>query len=298
MRILLTGKDGQLGWELQRALQPLGEVIAVGRTECDLARPAQVREVVRHAKPELIVNAAAYTAVDKAESEPASARAINADAPGLLAEEARRLGAALIHYSTDYVFDGSKATPYVETDATNPLSVYGRTKLAGEQAVAAANVPHLILRTSWVYAARGHNFLLTMMRLAREGRELRVVDDQYGVPNWAGELAAAVTVILTRALRRRGGVRAALERDGGTFHLSAPGRTTWHGFAVAIIAAASARGLVPPVVVQPITTGEYPTPTRRPANSVLSGARLAQEWSVQMPSWEIALDRCLAQMRA
>jgi len=202
-RILLVGRDGQVGTELQRTLAPLGEVTAVDRDTCDLTRPEQVRQTVRVVAPQLIINVAAHTAVDQAESEPALAFAINADAPALLAEEARRLGAAVIHYSTDYVYDGRKGEPYVESDAVNPLGVYGRSKLAGEQAIATAGVPHLILRTSWVYGLHGRNFLLTMVRLAREKPELRVVDDQVGVPNWAVALARATTNVVRVAAGRR-----------------------------------------------------------------------------------------------
>jgi dTDP-4-dehydrorhamnose reductase len=287
MRILVTGRHGQLGWELERALRPLGEVVAVGRADCDLARPAQVREAIRAAHPQLIVNAAAYTAVDQAESEPALAQAINGDAPGLIAQEAKRLGAALIHYSTDYVFDGRKATPYVETDATNPLSVYGRSKLAGEQAIAAAGVPHLILRTSWVYALRGRNFVLTMMRLARERPELRVVDDQRGVPNWARTLAEA-----TRDLIARSDLRTALAARGGVCHLSCRGATTWHGFASAIVDRLVENG-APRVRVTPIASAEYRTAASRPANSVLDGGKLARDWGVTLPPWRAAFDACM-----
>jgi len=293
MRILLVGKDGQVGWELQRALQPLGELVAVGRERCDLAQPAQVRETVRSTRPDLIVNAAAYTAVDQAESEPALAFAINADAPALLAEEAKRIGAALVHYSTDYVFDGSKPAPYVETDPTGPLSVYGRSKLAGEQAIAAAGVPHLVLRTSWVYALRGRNFLLTILRLAREKPELRVVADQRGVPNWSATLADATAEILCRAASS-GGVADALADRSGVFHLSCRGETTWHGFACMIVKALRVRGEAPMVAVAPISTAEFPTAARRPANSVLDGGLLARTWGVALPAWETAFEACLA----
>jgi len=292
-RILLVGKDGQVGTELQRTLAPLGPITAVDRDTCDLTRPEQVRATVRAAAPQVIVNVAAHTAVDQAESEPELAFALNADGPALLAEEAKRCGAALIHYSTDYVFDGRKREPYIESDAVNPLGVYGRSKLAGEQAVAAAGVPHLILRTSWVYGLHGRNFLLTMMRLAREKPELRVVADQYGVPNWAAALATATAEIVRKAAASGDPVRALGER-GGVYHLTCSGKTSWHGFAAAIIERLHARGEVPRVPVVPITTAEFPTPAQRPANSVLDGGALARDWGVLLSDWESALDACLA----
>lgn len=292
MRILLLGRDGQVGWELQRALRPLGEIVALGRETCDLSRPMQLREAVRASRPELIVNAAAYTAVDKAESEPALAFAINAEAPGLLAAEAKRIGAALVHYSTDYVFDGAKPSPYVEDDPTGPLSVYGRSKLAGEQAIAASGAPHLVLRTSWVYSLRGKNFLVTMMRLAREKPELRVVADQRGVPNWAATLADATADVLRRA-SAAGGPRRALAERGGVYHLSCGGHTTWHGFAAALVGRLADAGVVPRVAVVPITTAEFPTAAKRPANSVLDAARIRQDWGLSLPDWSAALQRCL-----
>ncbi len=292
-RILLLGRDGQVGWELQRTLQPLGEVTAVGRDSCDLARPEQIRATVRAAAPELIVNAAAYTAVDRAEAEPALALAVNAEAPSLLASEAKRLGAALIHYSTDYVFDGRKRGPYLETDTVNPLSVYGRSKLAGELGIAASGVPHLVLRTSWVYALRGRNFLRTIMRLAREKPELRVVADQHGVPNSAATLAVATAAIVQQAAAGGDPIRAIGER-GGVYHLSCGGQTTWHGFATAIVERLAQAGRLPPVAVVPITTAEFPTAARRPSNSVLDAAKLARDWAVTLPDWCSALESCLA----
>ncbi len=292
MRMLVTGGQGQIGWELQGCLPPLGEVIAVDIAECDLTQSAQVSALVRRVKPDLIINTAAHTAVDRAESEPALAQTLNADVPALLADEARALGAALIHYSTDYVFDGAKTTPYVETDPVNPLSVYGRTKLAGEQAVAAAGIPHLILRTSWVYGMRGNNFLLTMMRLARTRPELRVVADQRGVPNWSHTLADATRAVIAAA-QQRGGVREALAAQGGLFHLTCSGPTTWHGFAAAIVDRLADNGDAPRVPVTPIATSDYPTAAARPANSVLDGGHLAREWGVQLPHWRLAFDQCL-----
>jgi dTDP-4-dehydrorhamnose reductase len=292
IRILLLGRDGQVGWELQRTLQPLGELVTVERDTCDLTQPAQVRETVRSAKPDLIVNAAAYTAVDKAESEPALAHSINAEAPALLAEEARRLGAALIHYSTDYVFDGAKREPYVEGDPVGPLSVYGRSKLQAEQAIAASGASNLVLRTSWVYAARGQNFVRTMLRLARNRETLQVVDDQIGAPTWARTLAEATALIVARCAGDRAGIAAELARRGGLYHLTASGSTSWHGLAREIFA------LVPDPgrrlrSLDAIPTAAYPTAARRPANSRLSCARLEQCWSLRMPDWQSALRLCL-----
>jgi dTDP-4-dehydrorhamnose reductase len=284
VKILLTGARGQVGYELERCLQGLGEVVAPGREQLDLSNLAQVRDVVRALRPGLIVNPAAYTAVDRAESEPSLAHLVNAEAPGVLAEEARRLGAAMVHFSTDYVFDGSKAGPYVETDPTAPLSVYGRTKLLGEQAVAAAGIPHLILRTSWVYGMRGHNFLLTMLRLARERGELRVVADQHGAPTWSRTVAQTTADILSQA--RRGGPEW-WDGNGGLYHLACQGQTTWHGFAEAIMEATSN-----PVPVIPISTNEFPTAARRPPNSLLDASRLANRFC-RLPEWRETLALCL-----
>ena len=292
MRILVTGGQGQIGWELQRCLVSLGEVIAVDLAECDLTQSAQVSALVRRVKPDLIINTAAHTAVDRAESEPELSQTLNADVPALLADEARALGSALIHYSTDYVFDGTKTTPYVETDPVNPLSTYGRTKLAGERAVAAAGIPHLILRTSWVYGTRGSNFLLTMMRLAKSRPEIRVVDDQRGVPNWSHTLADATRAVIATA-QQRGGVREAFTAQGGLYHLTCSGPTTWHGFATAIVDRLADNGEAPRVRVVPIATADYPTAAVRPANSVLDGGRLVRDWGVVLPHWRAAFDQCL-----
>jgi dTDP-4-dehydrorhamnose reductase len=281
LRILLTGKDGQVGWELARRLPALGEVTALSRAELDLADPIAILERVRAVKPDVIVNAAAYTAVDRAESERDQATLVNAAGPGFLAAEAHACGALLVHYSTDYVFDGRKPTPYVETDPCNPLSVYGQSKLAGERAIQAAGCRHLILRTAWVYASRGRNFLLTMLRLAKERPELRVVDDQTGSPTWAREIAIATVALLSR--------RDALE---GTYHLTASGATTWCGFAREIVKLA---GLETPV--HAITTADYPTPAQRPRNSVLSTERLRQDAGLALPDWRESLASCLAELR-
>ncbi len=293
MRILITGRDGQVGWECQRSLQTLGDVVAFGREQCDLAQAAAVREMVREVSPDVIVNAAAYTAVDRAESQPALARAVNAEAPAVLAEEARRTGASLIHLSTDYVFDGTRAGAYVEEDATHPLSVYGQTKLDGERAVTSSGAPAMILRTSWVYATRGQNFLRTILRLAREREELRVVNDQWGAPTWARSLAEGIAAIVARAGRDRPSIAASLAARGGVFHMTAGGRTSWHGFAERMLARVEdpARRLKS---LTAIPGSEYPTPAARPSNSVLCCDRLAQRWGVALPEWDVALDLALA----
>jgi dTDP-4-dehydrorhamnose reductase len=284
VRILLTGASGQVGYELERCLQGLGEVIAPGRSRLDLTDLDQVREAVRALRPALIVNPAAYTAVDRAETEPALALRINAEAPAVLAEEGRRAGAAMIQFSTDYVFDGSKDGPWVETDATAPLNVYGRTKLLGEQAVAAAGIPHLILRTSWVYGLRGHNFLLTMQRLARERGELRVVDDQHGAPTWSRTVAQTTAHLLARSQTAG---RDWWDQHGGIYHLSCQGRTSWHGFAQAIMAQAGN-----PVPVIPVSSTEFPTAARRPRNCVLDSGKLIDRFC-GIPDWRAALALCL-----
>ncbi|WP_085677887.1 MULTISPECIES: dTDP-4-dehydrorhamnose reductase [unclassified Pseudomonas] len=285
MKILVCGHNGQVAQALQAQLNGLGEVHVLGREHLNMARPEALREPVRRLAPQLIINAAAHTAVDQAESEPDLAFAINAEGPRILAEEAVRLGAPLIHYSTDYVFDGEKALPYTELDRPNPLGVYGRSKLAGEQAIADVDGEHLILRTSWVYSLYGRNFLLTMQRLLQEKPQLRVVNDQIGAPTWATTIAVA-----TRALieRWQAGQRGAW----GTYHLTAQGETSWFGFAQAIGEQLKARGL-PCAELLPIPSSEYPTPARRPANSRLNCSRLAQEWDVHLPHWHQALIDCL-----
>jgi len=284
-RILLTGKNGQVGWELHQTLTPLGEVVALDRQQLDLADPDQIRKRVREIKPDLIVNAAAYTAVDRAEAEPGLAMAVNGIAPGILAEEAKRIGAAIVHYSTDYVFDGTKATPYTEEDAPNPLNVYGRTKLAGEQAIRDVGVPHLILRTSWVYGMRGKNFLLTILRLAREREELKIVDDQTGAPTWSRAVAEATARILSA-----GPLSLAA---AGIYHLTAAGSTTWHGFARAILTLDPDQSEQVCKHVRPIPTAEYPTPAARPAFSVLSNAKLKAFFGLTLPDWEQSLKSAL-----
>jgi len=286
MRILISGQHGQVSSELQKRLGAMGELVVPGRDQLDLAQPAQIRQQVRRVRPDLIINAAAYTAVDKAQSEKAAAFAVNAEAPGILAEEAAALGIPLIHYSTDYVFDGRKGAPYTETDATNPLGVYGESKLAGEQAITAVQGKHLILRTSWVYSTHGHNFLLTMQRLLQEKPELRIVADQIGAPTWAGTIANSTLALIERWQAGESGA-------WGTYHLSAQGETSWFGFAQAIGEALREQGK-PCAHLLPIPSSDYPTPAARPLNSRLDCSRLLREWGVSQPDWQTALRECLA----
>ena len=292
MKILVTGRTGQVGYELERSLQGLGEVVAIDSDSMDLADFDAIRSLMRDVRPSLVVNPAAYTAVDKAESEPELAMRINGEAPGVIAEEARKLGAAVIHYSTDYVFDGNKDGPYTEDDVAMPLNVYGRTKLAGEQAVQASVAPHLILRTSWVYGMRGRNFLLTVRRLAAERNQLRIVDDQYGAPTWCRTIADTTAHIV--AMLGAGKQGTGLDLDmwhakSGVYHLTAQGRTSWYGFAQTIVAHWSTERKP---TVSPIATKDYPTPARRPANSVLSCQKLMQAFC-QLPRWDDTLSLCL-----
>lgn len=286
MNILLTGVKGQVGWALRRSLASLGHITAVDREELDLADAAAIRARVRDLAPRIIVNPAAYTAVDRAESEAEQARAINAVAPGILAEEAKRCGAVLVHYSTDYVFDGAKPEPYLEDDPANPLNVYGATKWEGEQAIRASGVRHLILRTSWVYGRRGQNFLLTMQRLMHEREDLRIVDDQIGAPTWSQLIAEATAQILAQCLSPARG--ADRPEPWGTYHLTCGGATSWYGFARAIaeLGGFSTRLL-------PIPSSDYPTPARRPANSRLDNGRLERTFGIRLPDWREALELCL-----
>jgi dTDP-4-dehydrorhamnose reductase len=304
--ILLIGKGGQVGSELAGQLPRLGEVVALGRAELDLAKPEEIREVIRSVQPQLIVNAAAYTAVDQAEKEPGLAQAINEDAPEIMAVEGKKIGASLVHYSTDYVFDGTKNAPYLEDDPPNPLSVYGRTKLAGEQAIRSSGVSHLIFRTAWVYAAQGRNFLRTVLRLATQRDELRIVRDQYGAPTRNVAIAAATIAALAKLTERTesGDGFAIL---GGTYHMTAAGVTTWYDFALTILEEASAAptgsswltsalGGLPLRAkrVTPITTAEYPTPASRPAYSVLSNSKLAKAFGIELPDWQSQLHRAFS----
>lgn len=286
MRILLTGRDGQVGYELARTLAPLGELLALDRRALDLNDAGAIRARVREHRPDWIVNAAAYTAVDRAESEEDLALAINAAAPGVLAEEARRIGAGLLHYSTDYVFDGAQVAPYAEDDAPNPLNAYGRSKRAGEDAVRAAGAVHLILRTSWVYGLRGRNFLRTILRLAGERNELKVVDDQFGAPTWSRLIAESSALLLARL----GGDRDAWQALSGIYHLSAGGRISWHGFARAILERVPAERRPR---LMPIPGTDFPTPARRPANSVLANDKLEIAFGLRMPAWEAGLALCM-----
>ena len=294
MKILLFGKGGQVGWELQRSLAVLGEVVALDFSSVGLcgnfADLAGLAATIRQVAPDVIVNAAAHTAVDKAESEPELARTLNALAPGVLADEAQKLGAWLVHYSTDYVFDGSGNTPWRETDATGPLSVYGQTKLEGEQAVARCT-RHLIFRTSWVFAARGGNFAKTMLRLAREREQLSVIADQFGAPTGA-ELLADVTAHALRSVLSE----PESSRLAGLYHLVAAGETSWHGFACHVLERAQARGQTlkaGPANVLAIGTADYPTPAKRPFNSRLDTTRLRTAFGLHLPDWRIGVDRML-----
>lgn len=287
MKILITGQHGQVSRELQHRLQGLGELIVLGRDQLDLVNPDQIRQQIRAHRPDLIINAAAHTAVDQAESEPDVAFAINATAPGILAEEAKSLGIPLIHYSTDYVFDGGKPAPYTEADTPNPMGVYGQSKLAGEQAIAAVGGDYLILRTSWVYSGHGKNFLLTMQRLLQEKPQMRIVADQIGAPTWAGSIANS-----TRALIERW--QAGKPGEWGVYHLTDGGETSWFGFAEAIGEHLREQGKAC-AELEPIPSSAYPTPAKRPLNSRLDCTRLQQQWHVSQPQWQDALRECLAQ---
>ncbi|TDV34733.1 dTDP-4-dehydrorhamnose reductase [Paraburkholderia caballeronis] len=290
--VLLTGVNGQVGFELARSLQGLGKIVALDRTRLDLANPDQIRAVVRDLKPRIIVNPAAYTAVDAAESDAALAMRLNAEAPAVFAQEAKRIGAALVQYSTDYVFDGTKAGAWAEGDEAKPLSIYGKSKLAAEQAIADSGCHHLIFRTSWVYGLRGRNFLLTMLRLAVERDRLRIVSDQIGAPTWAVTIAALTAQVLAQAAAvGEQGWSEWWTRHTGVYHLTAAGETSWYGFAEAIF---EMGGLVTRPEVEPIPSLAYPTPAARPANSRLSNARFAQTFGLCAPHWRDALELCLA----
>ena len=292
-RILIVGSAGQVGRELQRSFADDGELICCDRDEVDIADPAQVRSLVQTTAPDLILNAAAYTAVDRAESEREVAAAINAVAPRILAEEARRRDCLLVHYSTDYIFDGSKKSPWLETDQPRPLNHYGASKLAGEQAIAEVGGKFLIFRTSWVYGPHGNNFLLSMLRLGRERDQLTIVDDQTGAPTTSIALADATRTVVDRALSSSAGP---VEDWAGLYHMTCSGSTTWAGFARVIFSkAGSLLGDRIPEII-PIASADYPTAATRPLNSVLSNEKLAARFSVQLPPWEAALDAALAQI--
>ena len=295
MKLLVTGANGQVGCELRQSLAPLGEVIALDRAACDLARPAEVARILRAATPDIIVNAAAYTAVDRAEQEEELATLINGTAVGEIAQAARQLGALLIHYSTDYVFDGRKDAPYAEDDVPSPISAYGRSKLAGERAIAQCGGRYLIVRTSWIYAARGHNFLKTVLRLARERDELRIVDDQIGAPTWARDLAAA-TAVMTRQARQE---IARDDFESGLFHVTGSGATSWFVFAQAVVKQAEQYGLLArKSKIVPIASSEYPVAATRPKNSRLSGARARHRFQIALPEWEQSLAVCMRELSA
>ncbi|MDW5443911.1 dTDP-4-dehydrorhamnose reductase [Polaromonas sp. SM01] len=296
MKILLFGKSGQVGWELQRSLAPLGELVALDRHSknfCgDLANLSGIRDTVQQIRPDVIVNAAAYTAVDKAESDVGSARVINAEAPGVIAEAGEAVGAWLVHYSTDYVFDGSGSKPWQEADPTGPLSVYGRTKLEGEQLIAMRCAKHLILRTSWVYAARGGNFARTMLRLAAEYDRLTVVNDQFGAPTGA-DLLADVTAHMLRSV-----LRGATSSVAGIYHVAAAGETSWHGYAQFVVDCALQGGAVlkvSPGTVDPVPASAFPTPAARPHNSRLNTTKLRGVFGLQLPAWQNGVARMLAE---
>ena len=294
MKILLLGKNGQVGWELNRALAPLGDIVALGRPEADFSRPENLREIVRETRPDVIVNAAAYTAVDRAEEEKQLSELINATAPAVLAEEAKRMNALLVQYSTDYVFDGTKCSPYLETDAPNPINQYGRTKLAGEQAVRSSGCDHLILRTSWVYASRGQNFLLAILRLAEQKNELRIVADQLGSPTSARLIAETTSLcIFQSSLDRQAGVFSS-----GLYHLSASGYTSWHGFAEEIVdyARGEIGGELAVTRINAIATEEYPVLAERPGDSRLSSHALEQKFNLVMPGWKGPLRMCMEEL--
>ena len=294
-RILLTGANGQVGWELRRTLSSLGEVVALDSKAMNLADVAAVRQKLRDIAPGIIVNPAAYTAVDKAEHEADLAYAVNAIAPGVLAEEANTLGALLVHYSTDYVFNGSGATPWREDDGCNPLNVYGASKLEGERAIQATGCRHLIFRTSWVYGARGSNFLLTMRRLMREKPELKIVADQIGAPTWCRDLAEATAQVLAQ-------INSPTDEIGktgpwGVYHMSNAGETSWHGFAEAIQARGTSNESPASARLLPIPGSEYPTPASRPLNSRLNNDKLEQTFGLRLQDWRAALALCLDEMR-
>ena len=294
-RFLVTGSNGQVGFELRRSLAPLGEVIALDRAACDLTQPDALRQLVREHRPDVIVNSAAYTAVDKAESDADTAFAVNGTAVGVLAEEARALGSLLVHYSTDYVFDGTKASPYIESDTANPQCVYGKSKLAGEQAIAASGAAALVLRTCWVAGAHGGNFAKTILKLGRERESLRVIADQFGAPTSAALIADVTAQIIARSWLTAN--RAVF--PGGTYHLAANGETSWHGYAIELLGYAAARGVelkVDPKAVAAISATEYPLPAPRPANSRLDTSKLRETFGIHLPDWRQGIHFLLDQI--
>ena len=309
MKILLMGKNGQVGTELAQLLPRLGKLFGFDWQELELTKPDEIRRTIRNIRPQIIVNAAAYTAVDKAEEEESFAYRINAEAPRVMAEESKNVGALLVHYSTDYIFDGLKTSPYTEEDSPNPINAYGRTKLSGEQAIRASGVPHLIFRTAWLYATRGKNFLLTILRLATQREELRIVHDQFGAPAWSRVIAWATTKVLEQVMQQ-GSFKSALSRVGSTYHMTAAGVTNWYEFALAILeeaallprgapwfeAATDGKPLIARRVI-PISTPDYPTPARRPAYSVLSNSRLQRDFGIELPHWRVQLRSAMTRNR-
>jgi dTDP-4-dehydrorhamnose reductase len=296
MRLLILGKDGQVGRALQSALAPLGVTRACGRVEADLTRPDAVRQVVADFMPAVVINAAAYTAVDQAEADEAAAMAVNGEGPAMLARACRAAGAWLVHYSTDYVFDGQKTVPYLETDPAVPLNVYGRSKWAGEQGITSAGGAHLILRTSWVFDAMGKNFLQTILRLAGEQSELQVIDDQFGAPTWAHRIAQVTALMIYRLV-----TDAALARQAsGIYHVTAAGSTSWHGYARQILIQAHAGGALlntPLERVYPVSTVQGPMPATRPVNSILDTTKLRQMFGLSLPDWRTDVNRVVDQLR-
>jgi len=287
MRILLIGKNGQVGWELNHLLPSIGTVFAMSKKQMDLSKPETLSPVIQEIHPDIIINAAAYTAVDKAESEPELAMTINGIAPGVIAQEAKKIGAGMVHYSTDYVFDGKSTSPYKEKDLPCPLSVYGKSKLAGDKGVIRANIPHIILRTSWVYSLRGSNFLLSIQKLAQTRNQIKVVDDQIGAPTWSRAIAEGTVRILQQCKVEENTINFV---HSGVFNMSCDGQTSWFNFAKQIL---EVSGLTKDIELIPIPNIEYPTAAVRPKNSLLSNTKLKQTFHYDMPHWTIALNECL-----
>ncbi len=294
MKILLIGKNGQVGWQLERALAPLGEVMATDKNVIDMAKHNSIISTIQNIKPDLIVNASAYTAVDKAESDADTAMSINASALSVIATEAKKINAVVIHYSTDYVFDGAKNKPYTENDTTNPMGIYGKSKLEGEKMLAEAGVPYLIFRTSWVYDTRGKNFLLTMLRLAQEREEMRVVNDQTGSPTWAKMIAMATSQIISQGSKD---IQGFIQENKGIYHMTSAGETTWYNFAKNIIENAAGQKNFKVKSIIPITTNEYPTPAKRPQYSVMDNSKLKNTFNISIPSWEKGLKLVLEELK-
>lgn len=294
MKILLFGKNGQVGWELNRTLLPLGEVVALGRDDADFSNPESLRKIIREIEPDVIVNAAAYTTVDKAEEEEDLALVINGEAPKVIAEEASKINALLVHYSTDYVFDGTKLSPYIETDDPHPINAYGRTKLAGERSIELSGCKFIIFRISWVYGVRGKNFLRTMIKLMRDRDQIGVVDDQVGTPTWSRYIAETTASVVMQTQ-----IESKKQFVSDTYHLPASGKATWHGFANEIAKVAKelmGESWLTIENIKPISSSEYRVPAKRPVNSVMSGNRLTQKYNVIMPGWENCLELAMQEL--